>query len=342
MRLDHWLGIELRHLAALQAVAREGSVRAAATHLGYTQSAVSQQIATLERVVGAKLLERPGGPRGVYLTDTGRLVLRHADALLARLEAAQADVAASLKHGAGILRIGTFQSAGARILPAVYQRFRADWPHVDIRVEEHPGDHELLLALERGELELAFAMLPLAEAPLECVELLRDPWVLLVPADSPLGDRVGAVELHELNALPLIDGARSCRSRQGLDDYLRAGGLQPNYVFHAAENTTVHSLVATGAGLAILPNLAVETNDNRVVALPLEPDLPRRRIVLAWHRDRHLTPATRAFIELTKELCEELGPQLSREVPGDSGAPHGESAPPAEPRRRHDHRASDP
>ena len=92
MELDRWLGIELRHLAALKAVAEEGSFRGAAESLGYTQSAISQQIATLERLVGAKLIERPGGPRAVSLTEAGQLVLRHAEAITARLAAARADL----------------------------------------------------------------------------------------------------------------------------------------------------------------------------------------------------------------------------------------------------------
>ncbi|MDX6508743.1 MAG: hypothetical protein QOG81_495, partial [Gaiellaceae bacterium] len=94
MEPDRWLGVELRHLAALEAVSREGSFGRAATALGYTQSAVSQQIATLERIVGEKLIERPGGPKPVSLTEAGRLLLRHAEAIVARIAAAQADLTA--------------------------------------------------------------------------------------------------------------------------------------------------------------------------------------------------------------------------------------------------------
>src|SRR5438309_11956794 len=107
---DQWLGVEMRHLAALEAVAEEGSFGRAARRLGYTQSAVSQQIAHLEKVVGARLLERPGGPRAVSLTDAGRLLLRHADAIVARLAAAQADMAAFQAGEAGPLRVGILQS----------------------------------------------------------------------------------------------------------------------------------------------------------------------------------------------------------------------------------------
>src|ERR687891_1848419 len=110
MRTDGWLGVELRHLAALQAVAEEGSFGRAAEHLGYTQSAVSQQIQALERIVGERLVERPGGPRPVSLTEAGELLLRHAEAIVARLSAAQADLAALSAGAAGPLRVGVFQS----------------------------------------------------------------------------------------------------------------------------------------------------------------------------------------------------------------------------------------
>src|SRR5919206_1679384 len=106
MEPDRWLGIELRHLIALDAVAREGSFGRAATSLGYTQSAVSQQIAALERIVGARLVERPGGPRPVSLTEAGELLLRHSEAIAARLAAAQADPGAPPRGGGGVLRVG--------------------------------------------------------------------------------------------------------------------------------------------------------------------------------------------------------------------------------------------
>src|SRR5947207_51750 len=114
---DQWLGVEMRHLAALEAVAEEGSFGRAARRLGYTQSAVSQQIAQLEKVVGAKLVERPGGPRAVSLTDAGRLLLRHADAIVARLAGAQADMAALQAGGAGPARGRLLPRVGARAWP---------------------------------------------------------------------------------------------------------------------------------------------------------------------------------------------------------------------------------
>src|SRR5947207_4403515 len=173
MKPDRWLGVELRHLAALEALARTGSFGGAARELGYSQSAVSQQIAQLEKVVGQRLVERPGGPRPVSLTDAGRLLLRHADSIVAQLEAAQADMEALAEGAAGPLRVGIYQSVGARILPALLRRFREEWPRVEVRVREETDAADLLRLLERGELDLTFADLPLPEGPFASVEVLR-------------------------------------------------------------------------------------------------------------------------------------------------------------------------
>src|SRR5207245_11109080 len=151
MERDRWLGVEMRHLAALEAVARSRSFGAAARELGYTQSAVSQQVAQLERVVGQRLVDRPGGPRRVDLTDAGRLLLRHADAIVAQIDAAQADMAALAEGAAGPLRVGIYQSVGARILPALLRRFREEWPRVDVHVREETDAADLLRLLEPGE-----------------------------------------------------------------------------------------------------------------------------------------------------------------------------------------------
>ncbi len=314
MEFDQWLGVELRHLAALQAVAEAGSFRAAAARLGYTQSAISQQVAALERAVGARLVERPGGPRPVYLTECGKLVLRHAEAIMARLEAAKADVAAALAGGAGLLRVGSFQSAGARILPELVRRFAAAFPSVEVRLEESASDYDLLESVERGDLDLSFVMLPLPEGPFAIVELVHDPWVLLVPAGSPLAAREQPVTLREIAGLPLI-GARLCRSQELVHAHFLARGLEPSYVFHSDENTTIHGLVAAGAGIALVPRLCVDVNDRRVTALEIGTKVPPRVIGLAWHADRYRPPAARGFVELAEAFCAELrdgaGPPLA-------------------------------
>src|SRR5918994_5110584 len=200
MRPDGWLGVELRHLAALQAVAEEGSFGRAAERLGYTQSAVSQQIQALERVVGQRLVERPGGPRRVSLTEAGELLLRHAAGIVARLQAAQADLAAFAEGSAGTLRVGTFQSVGARVLPRLLRTFTETWPDVAVQLTEAADDGALLDAVERGELDFTFVMLPAEEGPFESLELMRDPYVVVLPSDSPLAGRPKPPSLREVAA----------------------------------------------------------------------------------------------------------------------------------------------
>ena len=311
-RHDPWLGVELRHLAALEAVARTGSFGRAAVELGYTQSAVSQQIGTLERIVGERLLERPGGPRSVTPTEAGRLLLRHAAAIVARLRAAEADMEALRQGQAGSLRIGTFQSVGAKILPELLRRFVSQWPRVEFELKESSSDDELLAFVERGELDLAFAMLPLADGPFDFEELFQDPYVLVVPADHELATAERA-SLADLGELPLI-GNRACRSTLLAESELALRGVTAEVAFRSDDNGTVQGLVASGFGAALVPLLAVDPNDDRVRLLDVEPEIPHRRIALAWHRDRHRSPAARAFLELAAEVCAEVRLELAQPV----------------------------
>jgi len=302
MEPDRWLGIELRHLIALEAVSREGSFGRAATSLGYTQSAVSQQIAMLERIVGERLVERPGGPKPVSLTEAGRLLLGHAQAIVARLSAAQADLAALSDGAAGVLRVGIYQSIGARVLPELMRRFSASWPLVEIQLTEFADDGELLRRVEHGELDLTFADTPLVEGPFEGLELLRDPYVLLLPPDSPLAKRSTPPTTREIAALDLI-GYRSCR---GLDQIRNSFREPLNFVFRSDQNGTVQGLVAAGVGAALMPRLAIEPHDDAVVEHDLTGRVPPRVIAIAWHRDRYRSPAAKAFVETAREVCAEL------------------------------------
>jgi DNA-binding transcriptional LysR family regulator len=309
MEADRWLGVELRHLAALEAVAREGTFGRAAESLGYTQSAVSQQIQTLERLVGERLLERPGGPRAVSLTEAGALLLRHAESIIARLEAAKADMAALAQGHGGRLRVGTFQSVGARVLPAVMRRFSAEWPGVDVELTESVSDEELQRLVERGDLDLAFAMPPLLEGPFESRELLADPYVLLVPADHELAD-AGRASLAEVGDVTLI-GNRACRSTTLAEGELRQRGVGVDVAFRSDDNGTVQGLVGAGFGVALVPLLTIDRNDELVRVLELDPEIPSRRISLVWHRDRHRSPAARAFVDVAVAVGTEVEAALT-------------------------------
>ena len=286
MNTDQWLGVELRHLAALEAVARTGSFGRAARELGYTQSAVSQQIAQLERIIGHRLFHRPGGPRRVEPTD-----------------AARADMAALAEGAAGTLRVGIYQSVGARLLPALVRRFRAQWPRVGVRVREESAAADLLRLLEHGELDLTFADLPLREGPFEWAELLQDPYVLLVSARSELAELDSAPPLRDVAKLPLI-------GRRTTDEPERfVAGRVPelNVVFRTDDNGTLAALVAEDLGAAIEPRLIVDPRNRDVKMLPFGSRIPPRTLVLAWHRDRYRSQAAQAFVELAGELAEATG-----------------------------------
>jgi molybdate transport repressor ModE-like protein len=301
MEADRWLGVELRHLAALEAIAEEGSFGRAAIRLGYTQSAVSQQIATLERIVGERLVERPGGPRPVTLTEAGRLLLRHAEAIVARLQAAQADLAALSAGSAGALRVGTLQSVGRNILPTVMRRFGAAWPLVEIKLTEMSTDEELVGLVERGDLDLTFADFRLWEGPFEELHLLDDPYVLVVQADSPLAHRKRPPTLTEIAELPLI-GFRHCRSTKIVESHFQEEGLDPTFVFRSDDNGTVQAMVGAGFGVALAPRLAVDRNDPATAVVDLGDLVPARRISLVWHQDRYRSPAARAFSEVAHDV----------------------------------------
>src|SRR5262249_15934272 len=204
MEPDRWLGLDLRHLVALKAIADEGSFGKAAESLGYTQSAVSQQIATLERIVGLRLIERPGGPRPISLTEAGQTLLRHSEAIQARLLAAKADMSALEAGDAGRLRRRTFQSVGAKIIPTLLRQFGDSHPGVEVVLRESQDESELLEMIERGELDVTFWTLPVSQGPYDVVELLRDPYVLVVPKGSPLGALKRTPTLKEIVLQPLI------------------------------------------------------------------------------------------------------------------------------------------
>jgi molybdate transport repressor ModE-like protein len=298
MAENQWLGIELRHLAALEAVASEGSFRRAAAKLGYVQSAISGQIAALERAVGRRLIERTRGGTHVELTEAGRLVLQHADAILARLHAAQADVAALASGHAGELRVGITQSIGVRILPTLMQRFAKDWPGVRLRPSEAAHDLPLYEAVERGDVDLSFVELPVPAGPFEAFELMADPFVLVIPRDS------GVESIEDLGSLPLI-GHTHCRALARVEATLRARGVEPEFAFRSDVNATIQALVGAGVGAAVLPLLAVDPDDE-LTAMRELPGIPPRVLAIVRHRDRFHSDAARAFVQAAAAVCAEL------------------------------------
>lgn len=303
MRPDHWQKLELRQLLALQAIAEAGSFWAAADRLDRSPSALSQQIATLEATVGHRLIERSRGRRTVALTEPGRLLVRHAEAIVARLRAARADLVAFGEGGIGSLRVGTFQSVGARILPRLLRRFTADWPKIELQLVEGATDDELMRRVEHGELDLTFCMRPLPDGPFGATDLMTDPWVLAVPADSDLA-RSRTTTIAQLADRPLV-GFQLSRPIAHVEEQLRAKGVRLNVVFRSDDNSIVLGMVAAGVGSALVPLLALEGKDPAIHVLRLR-DMPPRVLALAWHRDRYRSPASVAFVERATDVCREI------------------------------------
>jgi molybdate transport repressor ModE-like protein len=302
---DRFLNLELRHLAALKAIAEEGTFAAAARRLGYTQSAVSQQIAVLERISGARLVERPPGRRPVGLTPAGALMLRHGRAMLAHAQAVEADLATAEEPG-GTVRLGTYPSIGVHVLPALLHRLRTSCPHVEVHLHESASDFDLLDLVERGQLEMTFCMLPVEDGPFTTVELLADPYVLVLPHDSALADGRRPT-VREIAALPLI-GFRSCRNDHRIEAQLRGRGYAPSVIFRSDDNPTVQALVGAGIGAALMPRLTVDFDDSHTVCVDLGDLFPPRLLGLVWHRDRQQSDAARALLDVVRQVCDELQP----------------------------------
>jgi DNA-binding transcriptional LysR family regulator len=293
---DGWGALEVRHIRAFATVVDVGSFSGAARELGYTQSAISQQIGALERIVGGSVLRRPpGGRRPLELTDTGRVVLAHARPLLERVQAARADVSALAGDDRGAISVRTFQSFGARVLPAILRSFRARCPGVEVRIDEALDVDGLLGAVASGEVDISFASLPLPEGPFAARELWDDPYVLVT--------RAGGRErtLDDLDGRRLL-GIRGCPQYRYAELELLARGVEPESISHFDNNAIIQALVVAGEGLALVPELVIDASDPRIAVHPL-PELPARRLIAVWHRERTLSVAARAFVDTAGEAA---------------------------------------
>jgi molybdate transport repressor ModE-like protein len=301
-----WLGVELRHLLALQTVAEEGSLAAAARKLGYSQPAIGQQISSLEQIVGSRLVERRTGGRAVKLTEAGERVLAHGAAMLARAQAAEAELRALRDGAAGTVRLGTTQSVGARVVPDLLRRLDNVGAGITLELAEAATDEPLLAQLESGELELTFAFAPLRPGPFATLELLRDPYVLLVAKTSPLAERRRPLGLRGLARTPLL----VCRQGDAAEAFCRAHGIAAKVRHRIDDNELLVSLAAAGVGAALLPQLAVDPQRSDVVAVELAVKPPSRSALLVRHQDREPTEAVRVVTETIQRIGSELGEQL--------------------------------
>jgi DNA-binding transcriptional LysR family regulator len=293
-----------------------GSFRGAALRLTCAQSAVSQRIAQLERLVGMRLVERSRGQSNLRLTEAGLVLVEHAEQILAELDAAMADLHSLAGGSAPMLQVGAYESVASNILPGALKRLSVRAPEVSVSLHEDPDWPRFFPLVAAGRLDAAFADLPLEPGPFAFRELLVDPPVMQVRKDSPLAGREAPPTLEEIAALPLIAGSWPMLSL--ITEYMRSVGVEPNFVYRAELNSGVTSLVAEGVGASIQPRLSVGPPNARVVAIPLDGVLPPRRIALYWHRERKHDESIRAFLSALLAECgreEEPAPTLPAVLP---------------------------
>jgi DNA-binding transcriptional LysR family regulator len=301
-----WHGVELRHLAALEAVAREKSFSAAAESLGYTQSAVSGQVTALERIVGARLFSRLRGSRGVELTEEGRLLLEHASAITARIHAARADLYAVRNGQTGVLRAGTFQTVSQTLLPGIMRGLARPPDPLRTTLYEDAAIETLALMLEGGELDVSFVLLPLDSTELMTMEIMEDPWYLLVRTDHPLAkepilpvEAIAGLPLISLDRVPLHTAMITPRSTRLAEDAILAAGVIPRIVLRMNDYRSVGVLVETGVGCGLVPSLALDPVADGLAAVPLD-RIPPRIVGVAWHRHRQMTGTIARFVEAAR------------------------------------------
>lgn len=274
-------------------VARLGSFTAAGQALGYTQSAVSRQIAALEGELGAVLFDRL--PRGVRPTQPGHSLLAHAQAVIGRLDAARRDLADLQRLAAGRLRLGAFATAGAVLVPVAVARFGERYPNVEVTVAEGltPGH---LAALAAGELDLAVVSAPPARGAdgVDLCHLLDDAMYVALPLGHPLAGRE-RIGLADLAGEVWIAG--SARPEETLISSCLRTGFEPRIGIVAADWMAKLGFVAAGLGVTLVPSLAVDAVRGDVALVALHPgDVPARPVCTATPQGMSRPPAVTAFL----------------------------------------------
>lgn len=296
--------LDSRRLRVLLAVERGGSLAAAADELGYTPSAVSQQIRALEAELGTLVLERRG--RGVLLTEPGRALAAHAHRIVDALGAAEAEVQAIAGLRAGVLRMGWFSTAGAVLVPRAIARFRERHPAIELVLDEADPD-ECAQRLRDGDLDVAvvyeFRLDPPLPGGLRLVPLLEDRLHIALPPHHRLARRK-RVRLAELSGESWIQGVRRGSTVDTLPAACREAGFEPRIAFQTDDPLAWQGLVAAGVGVAVMPQLSVSTARPDIVVRPLDAPSLVRRVSVALPPGRHRSPAAEAMARALTDVAD--------------------------------------
>src|SRR3984957_3520150 len=319
--------LNVGRLRVLVEVARRGSFSSAAETLSYTQSAVSQQSATLEAETGMTLLERHA--RGVRVTAAGQALVEHAEGILARLEAAEDELSAIAGLRAGRLRMASFPTAGATLMPLAIATFRSRYPELELTLAEGEPE-EIIPRLQAGEFDLALLFEfdePASVDGLTRVELLEDPMYLALPREHVLAQK-SDLRLEDLNGEAWVQTSRASPCARHVVRCCHAAGFEPNVAFESDDYQTVQGLVAAGVGVALIPELALSVVREDIVIRALSPSPPVRQVIAAAPAGGRLPPGAPAPLRPSPRCWPTPPPATPRGGPPRRSKP---GAPPAHP-----------
>lgn len=273
---------DVRRLVVLRAVVRFGSLRAAAAALGYTTSAVSQQITALERDVGAELLER--GPSGTRSTPAGTRLLEHAESILGAVAAAEQDLARLAIAAPDTLRVASFTSAAATILPRVIARYRHEFPATRIELVTADPDDAVALLDTDGVAAAMVTEVP-GEAPgypgVHTVPVYDDEFFVVLPRSHRMADAVEVpFEALACERWVVSTATGTCPDTRVFQNACRRAGFDPDVTFRADDYGTVQGMVAAGMGVSLVPSLAAWASRGDVAVRRLT-HRPVRRVAVA-------------------------------------------------------------
>lgn len=327
--------LDVRRLKVLCEVARSGSFSGAANALGYTQPAVSRQIATLEAETGTLLVRRV--PQGVVLTDAGQLLVDRGTAILARLQDIELELQALAGLEGGSLRIASFASAAASIVPLAIARFRELYPEVELGVViADPIDS--LPKLRAGELDMAISHDPQGSYPgddgclvvsggdgpgdIELVHLFDDPMCVALPVGHPLADEF-PLELSDFAGEPwMLATTTHCPDSRLFLRACHEAGFEPRIAFQNDDYPAILGFVAAGVGVALIPNMVARQVRDDVTVRELASDAPIRPIFAAMPVG-YRSPAVAAMLTVLREVSEEWVDQAERSTVRLSSPPSG-------------------
>jgi DNA-binding transcriptional LysR family regulator len=297
------VAFDLRRLRMLHELEERGTLAAVATALGYTPSAISQQLSVLEKEVGVRLLDRAG--RGVRLTDAGRLLSRHAGVLLAEADAARADLAALTGEIRGTVRAGGLQSATRRLLIPAVARMRADHPHVRLEISELELE-QALPELRLGALDLVvsdeYAGHPRPRpAGLTFEPLHEEPLRLVLPAAHPCAEHGGPVALAALREDVWVASATGTGHHALVVGTCRSlGGYEPDLRHRSNDADVQLELVRTTGAVALMPTLALPAADPAIAVRDITEAAVTRRLMIIT-RDGRTPPALDTYLATVRD-----------------------------------------